>query len=354
MQKRKIRNTGYALAALLTLLIVFVSFYILIPAGFFKTIKPHFAGAVEKIAMPISGPEDITVDRQLQLAFISCDDRRNGSTGGIFVLDLNDSSHALRHVTPTLSDFHPHGISLFRNEKNQLFLFAVNHRKKPVGHAIEKFEWRNDSLVHQESFLDPVLMTSPNDVTAVSERTFYVTNDHGNVSGFKRTLEEYLQLPQAYVNYFDGHQFVKAAEHIAYANGINHSLDGVKIFVATPTGRKIVVYNRDIPTGTLTREEEIFLHSGVDNIELDEEGNLWTGCHPKLLRFVAHSKDSTAYSPSQVLKVVYKPGEPTIEEIFLNDGKQYSGSSVAAVYGNTLIIGSVFEHAILWCTIRQD
>ena len=356
---KKVRIVVYSIAALTMLIFLFVVFYIIIPGGFFKIIKPHFHGKVEKLSLPIAGPEDITIDSQLQLVFVSCDDRRVNSIkpgslqGGIFSIDLRDSSRQLRNITPPLRDFHPHGISLFRNEKDQLFLFAVNHRQNPKGHYIEKFEWRKDSLVHLESFADTIFMTSPNDVTAVSERAFYVTNDHGNVSGIERIIEEYLQLPRSYINYYDGEKFSKVATGIPYANGINHSADGTKIFAGSPTGRKIIVYKRDIPTGTLKLEEEIFLDSGADNIEVDEDGNLWVGCHPKLLRFVANSKDSTQNSPTQVLKVNYKPGASVVEEIFLNDGTQYSASSVAAVSGPTLLIGSVFEKSLLWCTITE-
>jgi arylesterase/paraoxonase len=220
---------------------------------------------------------------------------------------------------------------------------------------IERFEWKNDSLTHLESIKDIKLMTSPNDVTAVGERLFYVTNDHGySEKGLGRTLEEYLQRKISYVNYFDGNSFKKVATRIAYANGINHSADYTKIFVASPTGGKVIVYNRDLITGNLTLSEEVDVRTGVDNIELDSAGSLWIGCHPQLLKFVAHAADPSKFSPSQVIKLTPDPqGKYQMEEVFLNDGTTYSGSTVAAVYKNKLLIGSVFEKTLLVCAPVQ-
>ena len=146
-------------------------------------------------------------------------------------------------------------------------------------------------------------MTSPNDVVAVGERAFYVTNDHGySEKGIGRTLEEYLQRAIAYVNYFDGESFRTVAGNIAYANGINVSSDHTQVFVAATSGRKIIIYNRDLPSGDLTPIEEIETSTGVDNIEVDAQGTLWVGCHPQLLKFVSHAADPKNHSPSQVLK----------------------------------------------------
>lgn len=341
------------------IILAYLVFGILVPAGMFKTIEPHFAGNSTSFELPVAGPEDITIDQQTGLAFISVDDRRanrknpGSIQGAILIMKVTDSLPMIRNVTPAiLTDFHPHGISLWKGADNRTFLFAVNHSQNNNEHFIERFEWRNDSLVHLESIKDAELMTSPNDVTAIGERSFYVTNDHGySKPGIGRTLEEYLQRAISYVNYFDGNSFKKVATNIAYANGINHSADNSKIFVASPTGGKVFIYDRDQNTGALHLSEEVNVNSGVDNIELDEYGALWIGCHPQLLKFVAHAADPANFSPSQVIKLTQDSlGKYQVEEIFLNDGTSYSGSTVAAVYKNKFLIGSVFEKAMLVCT----
>lgn len=353
---------------LVTLLIVatiigYVVIGILLPAGMFKSIQPHFDGTVQKMTLPIAGPEDITIDQQTGTVFISADDRRAnmkqpGSTrGGMFVMILTDSLPFLREVSPAhITDFHPHGISLWREPDGRLFLFVINHRQANPAHVVERFEWKNDSLIHLESISNPERMTSPNDLVAVGERAFYVTNDHYYATrGLGRTLEDYLQRSIAFVNYFNGTSFITVADGIAYPNGITLSPDHSKIIVAATTGRKVLVYDRNLSTGALKLNQTIAVDTGVDNIEVDEQGALWIGCHPQLLKFAGHAADEKKFSPSQVLKITpTATGHYTTAEIFLNDGTLYSGSSVAAVYKNTMLIGSVFENSILFCTLTPN
>lgn len=331
---------------------------ILIAAGVFKDIRPHFSGTEQKHALPIAGPEDLAFDRASGLAFVSVDDRRTnlktpGSLpGAILVFDAKSDTPVFRDVTPsTLTDFHPHGLSLLRLPDGRLLLFVVNHLQYTAGHAVERFEWRNDSLIHLEQIMDQELMTSPNDVLAVDERRFYVTNDHGYPKpGLSRTLEDYLQRAISYVNYYDGKAMRQVASDIAYANGINRSLDGRRIYVAATTGRKVITYHVDSLDGSLNKIKETDMATGVDNIDVDEAGDLWIGCHPQLLKFVAHAADSSKKSPSQVLRL--KPladGSFKTEEVYLNDGLSYSGSTVAVPVGERLLVGSVFEQTILIC-----
>lgn len=335
---------------------------ILVPAGMFKAIKPHVEGTLTTLTLDVAGPEDITIDQSSGFAFVSVDDRRSnrqkpGSIeGAILLMNLTDSVQNLKDITPVdVTDFHPHGISLWKEPDGRTFLFVVNHRKNYSEHVIERFEWKNDSLIHLESIPNTGLMTSPNDVTAVGERSFYVTNDHGySQRGLGRTLEDYLQRAISYINYYDGNSFKKVATGIAYANGINQSADHSKIFVASTTGRKVLIYTRDMTSGGLNLEQEIDVETGVDNIELDDRGALWIGCHPQLLKFVAHAADPTKFSPSQVIKITLgNTGTYEVEEVFLNDGRSYSGSSVATIYNNTLLVGSVFEKSLLICILRN-
>lgn len=332
---------------------------VLIPGGTFKNIKPHFEGTTEIIPIEIPGPEDIEIDRKDGSVFISVDDRRSnrdnpGSVnGGILVYKIDEGINFIKNITPpTLSDFHPHGISLFRLNDSTLFVFAISHRTSG-NQVVERFEWKNDSLIHLESIEDNIIMTSPNDLVAVGERSFYITNDHFYTSGTSKMLEEYLQRPISSVNYFDGKSFQTVTEGIGYANGINQSLDGKYIFVAASSGRAIHVYEKE-KNKSLKEVDKIELGTGPDNIDFDEEGNLLVACHPQLLEFVSHAKDAKNFSPSQVLNIKFNgPNDYIIKEIFLNDGSTYSGSSITVQYENNLLIGSVFEPSILLCTFNQ-
>jgi len=326
-------------------------------AGEFKKINPHFKAECKSITGVLSS-EDITIDPKTGLAFISSADRRTQwssssyvQKGAIYGLDLNSRDPELVNLTADFAEeFNPHGIGLWIGE-NGKSLFVVNHRQD--GHFVEIFDFENNKLIHRES-IEGALMHSPNDVIPVGPRAFYVTNDHGNSSELGRVVEEYLQLARSLVLYYDGDDFRIVAEGLTYSNGINLSHDGRTVYVAATVGQEVCVYDRDKGTGDLTLRHTVDLGTGPDNIEVDESGNLWIGCHPKLLTFVKYSKDPQELSPSQVLKVtVRKPASDTVDEIYLNSGEPLSGSSVAAVFGDTMLIGSVFDTRFLLCKLRQ-
>jgi arylesterase/paraoxonase len=326
-------------------------------AGEFKKLQPHSAGTCVKIPGVI-GAEDITVHPETGLAFISCDDRRatfrgKPTPGAIFAYDLNSENPELIELTDDFEqEFHPHGISLFVGENGGESLFVVNHRKD--GDFVEIFDMQDNSLIYRES-IQGELMRSPNDVVAVGPRSFYVTNDHGGVSKFARTLEDYLRLAKSNVVYYNGGEFKVVAEKISYANGINMSRDGTTVYVASTTAGKVNVYDRDVSSGELELRNDIELGTGVDNIELDTAGNLWVAAHPKLLTFVKYTKDPKKLSPSQILKITPKADNNyKVEEIYLNEGEEISGSSVAAVFGQKLLIGSVFDAHFLVCEMRNE
>jgi arylesterase/paraoxonase len=177
-----------------------------------------------------------------------------------------------------------------------------------------------------------------------------VTNDHGSTTAFGKTLEDYLRLPRGNVVYFDGTQFSVAAKRIRYANGIGMSGNGAAVYVASTTGFRIRVYRRNWNTGELDFDHDVKLRTGVDNIEVDSRGSLLVGCHPKLLTFSKHGADPTRLSPSQILKLTLRSQqEASVEEVFLDAGERISGSSVAAVYGEIMLIGAVFGNHFLLC-----
>jgi arylesterase/paraoxonase len=248
-------------------------------------------------------------------------------------------------------ELNPHGIGWWMAENGDLSVFVVNHPRD--GHFVEIFDYRGGKLVHRRS-VSGDLMHSPNDVLPVGPDSFYVSNDHGNSTGFGRLAEEYLQLARSYVLYYDGKNFRRVAEGLAYANGINMSSDGRTVYVAATVGQKIYVYDRDGKTGDLSLRSTIEAGTGVDNIEIDQKGDLWVGCHPKLLTFVKYSKDPGVLSPSQVIKIEKRAAGPyNVREIYLNNGQPMSGASVAAVFEDTLLIGSVFDERFLLCHLQN-
>ncbi|MCP4680702.1 MAG: hypothetical protein GY864_00025 [Desulfobacterales bacterium] len=344
------------IAVILVVIVVLFVLKTFKDAGQFKTIEPHCSCKCTPVDV-IAGPEDITIDPETKMAFVSSDDRRAAMRGdkiqgAIYAYSLDPSSAFLINLTTDLPfEFHPHGITLYHSEEGKKYLSVINHRDND--HFIEVFEFKDMKLNHLESIRGP-LMTSPNDILAVGPRQYYVTNDHGASSPLGRKMEDYLQLPNSYVLYYDGSGFRKAAGDIAYANGIAISKDGSTVYVASILGRAIKVFARDRKTETLTYRQDIDLGTGADNIEIDEAGNLWVGCHPKMLTFVKHSGDASVFAPSQIIKISSSnSGSYQIKEFYLNIGEEISASSVAAVYQDRMLIGAVFDDHFLDCTFSK-
>ena len=337
------------LVAIVILILLLLVFRTLNSSGFFKTIENHSELKNESIIRGIPGPEDFDIDIEFGYLFISSTDRwgvikGNKSDDGIYLLDLNKQDSPKQITTTYVGEFHPHGISYFKTDKGD-FLYVVNHNKK--GNYIELFRFDNDTLFHVKTFEND-LMFSPNDIVAIDTNKFYVTNDHGNKKGFMRTMEEYLMLPQSYILYYNGESYSIVYDGLNYANGINVSNSGDIVYVSETIGRRISVLDRDRKTGELKLRFSKNIDTGLDNISIDSEGDLWIASHPKMLDFVGHAKSKENISPSQVLKLRHR-GEDDFEimEVYLNDGAQLSGSSVALHYKNKIFIGVVFEDKVL-------
>jgi len=325
-------------------------------AGLLYAIEPHFSGQCEVVS-GMAGAEDITIDQTRQYAYISADDRRATMAnkpvrGGIYGLDISKSNSQPVLLTMDFSeDFHPHGISLYQSESGERTLFVINHLNDGSS-QIEIFDIKGaDDFQYRTSISYPELLT-PNDITAVSASQFYVTNDHGNPRGSLMALaEDYLGLPLANVSYFDGVEGRIVATGLRYANGLVVTPDTKTLYVAEITGRKINIYDRNLENGSLTKRSEMPVDSGPDNLEWDEKGNIWLAGHPRLLEFAGHAENPDKISPSQVIKINVDSEEPVISEVYLNLGEEISASSVAAVSGETMLIGSVFEEHILRCKL---
>jgi arylesterase/paraoxonase len=346
------------------LLVALYSSKTVVDSGHLKEINPHFDGICKSIEN-IPGPEDITI-LDNGLAIISSDFRRkiesndflysyenkdlNSLQGNIYFYDLNNYSSSPLNMTEKLNfEFHPHGISTYLNDENNLYLSVVNHTSK--GDFIEIFYYDNIELKHLETISSPLLV-SPNDIVLINESQFYVTNDHGFSKPFFKLFEDYLQMSKSNILFYDGSYFIEVVADLQMANGINVSRDKKIVYCAETIGQKLNIYRRNQLDNSLSLLESIEIDSGLDNIEIDLDGNLYIGSHPKLFDFIKHAKDKTHFSPSQVFKI--SPDYTLIEEIFLSDGNDLSASTVGAFYNNVLLIGAVFDNHFLHCELEDD
>ncbi|MGW8316815.1 MAG: SMP-30/gluconolactonase/LRE family protein [Bacteroidales bacterium] len=332
---------------LLLVILIFVS-RLFITTGFFRSIEPEFDGKIlAKVAL--HGAEDITISHTDSIVIISSTDRKpyppgNEEKGGIYMIDLRSNLFELIPLTETFNQpFAPHGISLFK--KDSIFIvMAINHARQEQ--TIEVFELKDKLLRHIETLKHPS-MISPNDIVMVDEDQFYFTNDHKHTKGIGRVVEEYLGLAVTNVVYYDSNTYREVANGIAYANGINYDRNRELIYVASPRKFTVKVYSKQ-KDGSLSFIENIPCGTGVDNIELDREGNLWIGSHPNLLRFTAYVAGKKDTSPSEIKKIVYRDtGEYVVEKIYTEEGIEMSGSTVATTLGNLIFTGNAYDDHFL-------
>jgi arylesterase/paraoxonase len=329
--------------------------------GVFTEVKPHFAGTCKAIA-GVVGAEDMQVDRKARLLFISATDRRAGMTGepnpqdGLYVLSLDHPDAGVKKLSGTPADFHPHGLSLYRDARGHETLMVINHPKGSAS-AVEIFDVTDGAdgpALTYRAHVTGSLLFSPNDVVAVSSDAFYATNDHGSRTSFGGQLENWLLLPRASVVYYDGNLFRPGADGLRFANGINVSADGKFIYVAESTGRRIDTFERNPFSGQLILKNTLDIPSGLDNIDVDAHGNLWVAGHPKLFALIAYAGDPSKKAPSEVSEVTVAGGIPqSARTIYENAGDEIAASSVGAVDGSHLFIGSVFDPKILMCEMRS-
>ena len=335
------------LGLLLICLLGFV-FYTLFSTGFFRSITNTFNGTVyQQIA--IAGAEDISINTTEEFALISATDRKaiprmEAEHGGLYYMNLKTPQFKPLLLTATFKkQFAPHGLSFLKKDSTYTVM-VVNHTLE--GHSIEAFSLSDSTLTHQRTFTDKS-MISPNDIVLIDENRFYFTNDHGYTEGLGKLLEEYGGLAASNVIYYDGEKYIEVAKNIAYANGINYDRSRNLLYVASPRKFLVKVFSINAD-GTLAFIEDIDCGTGVDNIELDKDGNLWIGAHPNLIRFSQYAKGQKATAPSEIIKISYKgKNDYSIQQLYLDDGNGMSGASVATPFKDFIITGNVMDNSFL-------
>lgn len=320
--------------------------------GQFRDLSFRSPGFCSTLPLTASA-EDIQIDRNRSIAYLSSLDRRslvNGESVEGTVLQIDLVADPLR-AEPALSSapagFRPHGMSLYRMGDGKQRLFVISH---PEGeeHVIEIFEQdATNRFTHVGSVRDPLLV-SPNAIVAVGPQQFYVANDKGATGFFARIAESLFRGGFSKVVYFDGESMRIAADGLKNAVGMGFSPDGLTAYVAETLGKRISVYGRNPLTGDLTFRQHIDIDGSPDNINVDADGALWIAVHAKLLDLIRHFGDADHRSPTTILR--YSGG--ALAPIYVNDGSGISAGSVGAAFGGRLYIGSITEPKLLVCRLR--
>ncbi len=324
--------------------------YTLQSTGYFREINPvnNFGGVHSAINLP--GVEDFALARADSLLILSVTDRaagRDGKNGvhGLYLIDLRDESFSPAALTEEIDfPFYPHGISIYQIDSAKYGVMAINHAQGK--HTVESFLLEGKNLTHLQT-IEGSLLISPNDLVMMSPQTFYYSNDHGNTSKVGVFAEDYLGMKASNVGYFDGNEFRIVAEGIAYANGVQYDFERNLLYVASPRGFLVRVFEGEV-NGDLNWVEDIDAGTGVDNIELDESGRLWIGCHPNLMGFTLYAGGKLEKAPSEIITIDYQKGTGAkFESVWVDTGEIMSASTVAVPFGDYLFVGNVMDQKAL-------
>ena len=339
------------------ILIVIPSIIFLINANAFREAKDIIPEVCEEIEIPQGSAEDIQIDRENRLALLSVMDRRSTVEGKkvqgtILGIKLDgDEQKPIRILSGHPEDFRPHGLSLFTSDQGVQSLFVINHSTLN-GERIELFERNvNENLFSHVRTFQSEQFIKLNDLVAVSPEKFYVVNDTGAENTFERALEMMLSVGMSALVYFDGDSFISPLKDLKSSAGINISLDQDKLYIGETLGKSIRIYglNNDLSLGIL--QDTIDLNGGVDNIDVDEENNIWVANHINTISLIKHFINKEEYAPTQIQRVTLNDSHNIIKTFFENDGSLISAGSVGVYDKNSLLIGSITEKKILKCTL---
>jgi arylesterase/paraoxonase len=269
--------------------------------------------------------------------------------GTVMLLDLNLAEPAPRAaMSRDPADFRPHGMSLWQSPGQPARLFVVSH-PADGGQVVEITEQGSSGFVPVRTVRD-VAFTHPNAVAAAGPEQFYLVNDRPVQSRWRETADLLLRAGHATLVYHDGKSTRVLVDDLAWPVGLALNADGSKLYVAEALAKALRVYARDRASGALSLEETIDLGTAPDNLNIDEDGVIWIASHLKLLRFVAHARDSRERAPTQVLR--FDPrlsGTQRLRQVYLDDGRQLAAGTVAARWRDEFLVGAFLDKKVLIC-----
>lgn len=351
MLKTVLKAIGVILGSIIVLSLGLGGFYAW-RTGAFRTFPPA-SDVCSAFALAGVSAEDIAVDRDRAVAYISALDRRGQApTGTIQQIDLRQTPWTVTEaVTGAPANFRPHGISLFTSADGHQTLMAISH---PIGegHRVEVFDRAPDGqFVHVRSVAGPELF-KPNDLAAVGPRQFYLVNDSGARSGVQRAAEQLFAAGYSALVYFDGEKLTEVLSDLASPGGVNVSTDGGRLFIAETQAKRVRILARDASSSALTEEARVPLAGLPDNIDIDANGAAWVASHGSAIGLVRQFIDPEKFSPSIVNRISRGAGGQWIApEMRVSDGRELSAASVAVPQGGKLLMGSITDRKIMSCPL---
>ncbi|CAL1529403.1 unnamed protein product [Lymnaea stagnalis] len=337
--------------------------------GFHLHYHKHYPGKCSQVKGVEFGSEDLQVTSD-GLAFITSGFSfqvssqkfkeflsANDVKGQIVLFDFNkpDLEVTKLKISPTKlfnpDTFRPHGISVLEDKVNgQHLVYVINHPDQEAD-RVEKFRYlpHNQELFHLKSFSSETFRGT-NDLAVLEEDKFFISNYFYYTTSILTTLENLGILKFATVVYFNGTDYVESLTNLQGPNGVTLSRDGRYLYVNFPLRGYMQVYERT-RDNQLDLVQTVPLFSAPDNSHLSTSGNgLFIGIHPITYQIIQHLDDPLSRAPSSVLYVPLADGKAVLDDItqlFYDHGDLITGSTIAAVYNNKLIIGSIIDKLVV-------
>ncbi|GMT28186.1 hypothetical protein PFISCL1PPCAC_19483, partial [Pristionchus fissidentatus] len=334
-----------------------------------RSIYNHRPGVCRQVHGPVKGSEDIELIRSEGIAFVTSgilylQPRRAHIEGKMFLYDFNQKIGSDKLVAQELpikgasfdqNNFHPHGLSHWV-VNGVIRLYVVNHDDE-FKHSIEIFDYdpTGPALIHKKTLTHPSFIR-PNNLVAVGPDQFILTNDGVGQTEITNFLEILTGYKGGSVFFWDGKESHEILSGMGAPNGITYDIKTNKLFISEVNYRRMHVYDLAKDRKSVDLVSTVNLYSACDNLFLDMDGSVYSGCHP-LLHEAAKSIgdcDGDATSASQVLRIKFDTDYKTaaVSEPYANDGKEVSGSTLGVLYNNQMLIGTVCK-GLLHCEIAD-
>ncbi|PRP87297.1 serum paraoxonase/arylesterase [Planoprotostelium fungivorum] len=287
--------------------------------------------------------------------FASEDGAHFKESDGLFIIDPKTDKVTQLTLKDFKSDKNPrgifkaHGLSTFSrpDEPNTVYIHAVNHyASKEDGFTyhprIEIFKHQTgDSHVDHIETVEHPLIRTPNDVLALSEKSFYVTNDHkhlgqGFFSHMMRFVEDlsFIGMSDVILREDSGRVRVIVRD-LPTPNGICRGPGNVIIINSAVAGIMHVFEQRmDL---ALSKKAAQQLPSAIDNPSYDNSTNTYYQIgHIDILKFLEAAGNVQKKSPVAVYRVTDNQGESQffgerfiVKKIYEGEGKLVNAATVA-------------------------
>ncbi|KAH9496121.1 Serum paraoxonase/arylesterase 1 [Bulinus truncatus] len=333
--------------------------------------KKHYPGQCRQVKGQDFGAEDFQVTSD-GLAFITSGFyidsaapeykiflKENKIKGKILLFDFNQPEQGAVELEIKSSGqfnketFGPHGVSLLEDKvKSEHILYVVNHQPSQPD-RVEKFKYepKTKQLVHLKYFTSD-LFQQTNDLAVIEEDKFYISNYQYFNSTALNAIEALSNLPLCSIVFYNGSHYEISVPQLISPNGVALSKDLRYLYVNFPLLKQVQAFERN-KDNSLTLVQKLNLRSAVDNPLLSSSGKgLFIGSHPIGHRIFAHLSDPRNKAPSSVLYVPLTDdgkfaGEDDVIELFYDHGDLIKASTVAYLYYNKLLIGSVIDKLVI-------